>query len=93
MEAMEKEMLDLKNTISCLENNMTKNKEEIGKKFNSIEQQQAAANIDIKSMFAQLIHEIGTIKATVSSSAVSVPTQGEGERKKARVKSPAPMNS
>jgi hypothetical protein len=91
MEVMEKDMAELKDKISCLENNMTKTNEEIGNKFNSIEQQQAAANTDIKSMFAQLMSEIGTLKVTVSSSAVS--TQGEGERKKPRVDSPAPMNS
>ena len=90
MDAMEKEMLDLKNKMSCLENNMSKNNEDISAKFNVLEQQQQAANVDIKSMFAQLITEMGAIKSTMSTSLSTVPA--EQERKKARVDSPAPMN-
>jgi hypothetical protein len=90
MDVMEKEMLDLKNKMSSLENNMNKNNEEISVKFNVLEQQQQAANVDIKSMFAQLISEMGAIKSTMSTSLSTTPT--EQERKKPRVDSPAPTN-
>ena len=84
-------MLDLKNKMASLENNISKNNEDISAKFNVIEQQQQAANVDIKSMFAQLITEMGAIKSTMSTSLSTAPT--EQERKKARVDSPAPTNS
>jgi hypothetical protein len=90
MDVMEKEMLDLKNKMTCLENNMSKNNEEISTKFNVLEQQQQAANVDIKSMFAQLISEMGAIKTTMSTTLNTVPS--EQERKKPRVDSPAPSN-
>ncbi len=90
MDVMEKEMLDLKNKMATLESNMSKNNEEISAKFNVLEQQQQAANVDIKSMFAQLITEMGAIKSTMSTSLSTAPT--EQERNKPRVDSPAPTN-
>jgi hypothetical protein len=92
MDMMEKEMIDLKNKMSCLETNMTKNSEEISNKFNVLEQQQQSANVDIKNMFAQLMSEMGGLKATVVAN-VGMPVNNEEQRKKPRVDSPAPMNA
>jgi hypothetical protein len=91
MDAMEKEMLELKNKMTCLESSMMKNNEEINNKFNVLEQQQQAANVDIKSMFTQLMSEMGVIKTTMSTTMSTVPS--EQERKKARVDSSAPLNA
>ncbi len=93
MDVMEKEMEELKNKMCSLEKSMVQSNEHIENKFNAIEQQQAASNIDIKSMFGQLIAEIGTLKTSVASITSSGAVQGEEQRKKARVDSPAPMNN
>ena len=58
----------------------------------TLELQQQAANVDIKTMFAHLISEIGSIKNTVSTAAVSNVASTEQERKKARVDAPNPTN-
>jgi hypothetical protein len=89
---MEEEMRELKNKMISFENNFTKNNEEIGKKFNVLEQQQQSSNADIKNMFAQMMTEMSTIKATVT--AAHAPTVvPEEQRKKPRVDSSAPMNN
>ncbi len=92
MDKMEREMLDLKTKLSCLEVNMSKNNEDISKKIGMMEQQQQTTNIDIKSMFAQLIAEIGSIKNTVAATTVAAEVTTEQERKKPRVESPAPVS-
>jgi hypothetical protein len=92
MDIMEKEMLELKNKMSCLENSMAKNNEDVANKFNAIELQQQSANVDIKNMFSQLMSEMGSIKTTISTTAVMA-TNTEEQRKKPRVDSPAPMNN
>jgi hypothetical protein len=92
MDNMDKEMMDLKNKMKALESTMTKNNEEISNKFNVLEQQQQSANVDIKNMFAQLMAEMGGLKATMTAN-VSIPTNNEEQRKKQRVDSPAPMNA
>ncbi len=90
---MEKEMLDLKNKMSCLENNMAKNNEEISNKFTSLEQQQIAANVDIKSMFTQLMNEMGVVKSTMAATTNMITPSSEGERKKQRVEPSAHVTS
>jgi hypothetical protein len=92
MDNMDKEMTELKNKMKSLECIVTKNNEDISNKFSVLEQQQQSANVDIKNMFAQLMAEMGGIKATISAN-VSAPTNNEEQRKKARVDSPAPMNT
>ncbi len=85
MDMMEKDMLDLKSKLSSLEESVNKNNEEISNKFNAMELQQQTANTDIKTMFAQLMSEIGTIKSTVAMSTSAAAVSTEQERKKPRV--------
>jgi hypothetical protein len=92
MDLMEEEMKELKTKMASLESSLNKSNEEIGKKFTVIEQQQQAANVDIKNMFSQLIAEMSTVKATVIASNCTGPA-AEEQRKKPRVDSPALMNS
>jgi hypothetical protein len=92
MELMEEEVRELKNKMASLENNLSKNNEEIGKKFSSLEQQQQASNVDIKNMFAQMMSEMSSIKATVTAAHVST-TVPEEQRKKPRVETSGSMNN